>query len=294
MAHSTPAHPASRASRNACSKAPGDGAAVAGMSGPVMTRSQNSLLDSSSRSTSSSAPKRIVSGTTRTSRSSVVAGIRSQALSVTTWMLAIGSSLVRGIGQGTVGRCAGCPRVLRPCGCPSDRVCYTPGSSSCGAPARGPGCGPRHRGAQRGTPRRGKGLGPQGCAGRLRAGAPAGTWCSNPAPERAVTASSSATAAGTAAAGTAACRDRGCRRPDARPVGAVDATLGKTTGSRDVGPAPGAGAEGRRDPGPHRGLGPRDVAAQHGRHHQRALASGTSAQGPSQDLPPEALDAVRT
>src|SRR5580704_1055364 len=92
VTHTTAPLPASRASRNACWNAPGDGAAVAGMSGPVMTRSQNSLPESSSRSTSSSEPKRIVSGTTRTSRSSVVVVDRSQALSVTTWMLAITSS----------------------------------------------------------------------------------------------------------------------------------------------------------------------------------------------------------
>ena len=36
------------------SKAPGEGADVSGITGPVMTRSQNSLVDSSSRSTSSS------------------------------------------------------------------------------------------------------------------------------------------------------------------------------------------------------------------------------------------------
>ena len=87
--HSTSVRPWSAASRYARGMLPGTGAAVSGISGPVMTRSQNSLVDSSSRSKNSSSPKRIFRGTIWIPRSSAVSLVRSQALSVTTCMPAI-------------------------------------------------------------------------------------------------------------------------------------------------------------------------------------------------------------
>ena len=56
--------PAAARRRYACSNRPGDGAAVEGSVGDALQRAQNSAMDSSSRSTSSSSPKRIDSGTT--------------------------------------------------------------------------------------------------------------------------------------------------------------------------------------------------------------------------------------
>ena len=72
-----------RKARKRSSNAPGDGAAVSGSTGEVATLRQNSSLESSTRSTNSSSPKRIVSGTISMPSASARACGRSQALSVT-------------------------------------------------------------------------------------------------------------------------------------------------------------------------------------------------------------------
>ena len=83
LMHTTAVAPSEAARRYACSKAPGDGAAVSGRTGDAATRRQNSLGLRSRRSTNSSFPKRMVSGTTSMLRAFVSASARSQALSVT-------------------------------------------------------------------------------------------------------------------------------------------------------------------------------------------------------------------
>ena len=83
LMQSTPSAPASPSARNRSSNAPGAGAAVSGSTGEVATLRQNSAFDSSTRSTNSSSPKRIVRGTISMPSASARAWGRSQELSVT-------------------------------------------------------------------------------------------------------------------------------------------------------------------------------------------------------------------
>ncbi len=69
---------------NACLKCPGEGAEVSGRPSKLAQRDQNSLVDSSERSTNSSAPNRIRKETRPTPSSVNSSSGRSQALSVTT------------------------------------------------------------------------------------------------------------------------------------------------------------------------------------------------------------------
>src|SRR5207253_11420996 len=80
----TPSAPASAARRYASWKAPADGADVSGSTGELEQRAQNSLGDRSRRSTSSSAPKRMLRGMMSMSSSAARSAGRSQLLSVTT------------------------------------------------------------------------------------------------------------------------------------------------------------------------------------------------------------------
>ena len=82
---STASAPSSAACWKAAWKAPGEGAAVWGRSPLPRQRSQNSAGVSWRRSSSSSVPKRMVSGTTMTLCSLTSWSVRSQALSVTMW-----------------------------------------------------------------------------------------------------------------------------------------------------------------------------------------------------------------
>ena len=79
-----PVAPSAIRRRNAASKAPADGADVSGSTSESARRRQNSSVLSSLRSTSSSLPKRMVSGTTSMPSRSIRSSGRSQALSVTT------------------------------------------------------------------------------------------------------------------------------------------------------------------------------------------------------------------
>ncbi len=81
----TPSAPSSAACWKAAWKAPGEGAAVWGRSPLPRQRSQNSAEVSWRRSSNSSVPKRMVSGTTVTLCSLTSSSVRSQALSVTMW-----------------------------------------------------------------------------------------------------------------------------------------------------------------------------------------------------------------
>ena len=63
LMHTMPSAPSAASPRNADSNAPAEGAAVSGSIGELSSRRQNSAVLSSLRSTSSSLPKRIVSGT---------------------------------------------------------------------------------------------------------------------------------------------------------------------------------------------------------------------------------------
>ena len=85
MRQSTASAPSSAACWKAAWKAPGEGAAVSGRSPLPRQRSQNSAGVSWRRSSSSSSPKRMVSGTTMTLCSLTSWSVRSQALSVTMW-----------------------------------------------------------------------------------------------------------------------------------------------------------------------------------------------------------------
>ena len=85
--HTMPVAPLACSSRNFFSKAPADGAAVSGRSLECSRRCQNSSVLSSSRSTSSSSPKRMVSGTISMRSASTSGCGRSQLLSVTTRIL---------------------------------------------------------------------------------------------------------------------------------------------------------------------------------------------------------------
>ena len=63
LMHTMPSAPSPASRRKAVSNAPAEGAAVSGSFGALSNRRQNSAAVSSLRSTSSSLPKRIVSGT---------------------------------------------------------------------------------------------------------------------------------------------------------------------------------------------------------------------------------------
>ena len=86
LMHTIPVAPRSMRWRYRASKAPGDGAAVSGSLSERSTRSQNSAADSSTWSTNSSVPNRIVRGTTSMPSACTSGAGRSQALSVTTRM----------------------------------------------------------------------------------------------------------------------------------------------------------------------------------------------------------------
>src|SRR5436190_19325165 len=86
LMHTMPVAPRSIRWRKRASNAPGDGAAVSGRPSKCSTRSQNSAVVSSSWSTNSSDPHRIVSGTTSMTNASTRCAGRSHALSVTTLM----------------------------------------------------------------------------------------------------------------------------------------------------------------------------------------------------------------
>ena len=62
LMHTMPSAPSAASARKRSSNAPGDGAAVSGSTGEVATLRQNSSFESSTRSTNSSSPNRIVSG----------------------------------------------------------------------------------------------------------------------------------------------------------------------------------------------------------------------------------------
>ena len=87
LMHTMPVAPRACSSRNLASNAPADGAAVSGSSLECSSRCQNSSVLSSTRSTSSSSPKRMVSGTISMRSASTSGCGRSQLLSVTTRML---------------------------------------------------------------------------------------------------------------------------------------------------------------------------------------------------------------
>ena len=95
MRQRTASAPSSAACWKAAWKAPGEGAAVAGRSPLPRQRSQNSAGVSWRRSSSSSSPKRMVSGTTMTLCSLTSWSVRSQALSVTMWTPGMQRSLPR-------------------------------------------------------------------------------------------------------------------------------------------------------------------------------------------------------
>ena len=84
LMHTIPSAPSSARRRNVSSKAPADGAAVSGSTSEVATLRQNSSLVSSTRSTYSFEPNRIVSGTISIPSSSARSTGRSHELSVTT------------------------------------------------------------------------------------------------------------------------------------------------------------------------------------------------------------------
>ena len=79
----TESAPSSAACWKAAMKAPGAGAAVSGRAPLPLVRSQNSSGESWRRSSNSSAPKRMVKGTTSTFSFEASSSLRSQALSVT-------------------------------------------------------------------------------------------------------------------------------------------------------------------------------------------------------------------
>ena len=83
LTHTTPFAPSSAMRSKARTNAPGDGADVSGSWSLPATRDQNSLVVSSTRSTSSSEPKRMLSGTMPMPSSASSSSGRSQALSVT-------------------------------------------------------------------------------------------------------------------------------------------------------------------------------------------------------------------
>src|SRR5207244_11847292 len=84
LMHTIPSAPAAAAERKTSSNAPGGGAAVSGRTGDDEHRAQNSLGDKSRRSTNSSFPKRMLSGTMSMPSSVASSAGRSQELSVTT------------------------------------------------------------------------------------------------------------------------------------------------------------------------------------------------------------------
>ena len=78
----TPVAPCDTAVRMACSKRPGEGAAVDGRTDDAEQRAQNSAVVNCSRSTYSSSPKRMKRGTTSMPRERTTSSGRSQELSV--------------------------------------------------------------------------------------------------------------------------------------------------------------------------------------------------------------------